>query len=177
MKAVPRQKRHESKQDVGTPRPFIHALERRFGPVAIDLAAHEGNHVVDRWFGPGGEHPDSLALSCVWRRYNGLLWLNPPFANIAPWAHNCAVERHYGALIGMLTPASIATDWFKRYVLGQALVLAVMPRITFVGNKTPYPKDLMLTLYGRSIEPGFGYFDWRDDSVRSASLGTLEYAP
>lgn len=42
----------DSKQDFGTPKVFLDAVEKRFGPIAIDLAAHSGNKVASRYFAP-----------------------------------------------------------------------------------------------------------------------------
>jgi hypothetical protein len=63
----------------------------------------------------------------------------------------------------MLTPASIGTEWFRRHVLGRAFVLGLSPRLTFVGTTAPYPKDLMLTVWGGPYGPGFGCWNWRND--------------
>src|ERR1017187_9990574 len=49
---MPVQKPHSSKQAVGTPDDFLEALQKRFGKITIDLAAHKANHVVDRYFAP-----------------------------------------------------------------------------------------------------------------------------
>lgn len=42
----------DSKQDYGTPADFLAAVEGRFGPIVIDLAAHAGNHKHARYFAP-----------------------------------------------------------------------------------------------------------------------------
>ncbi len=59
---MPEQKPGRSKQDYGTPKDLLKAVRRRLGIVdfAIDLAAHEQNHVVERYFGSGGALPDSF---------------------------------------------------------------------------------------------------------------------
>ncbi len=41
-----------SRQDYGTPRAFLDAVERRFGPIQFDLAAHRGNAKHERYFAP-----------------------------------------------------------------------------------------------------------------------------
>jgi hypothetical protein len=42
----------DSKQDYGTPREFLDACEKRFGPIIFDLAAHRGNKKHARYFAP-----------------------------------------------------------------------------------------------------------------------------
>lgn len=120
-----------SVQDYGTPPEFIAAVERAFGPLVLDLAAHERNHVCADWLGPGGLCPDSLVAP--WHEADGLLWLNPPFAETKRWAKKCAEEAQLGARIAMLAPANIGAAWFWRDVNPFAHVYALDPRIAFVG--------------------------------------------
>ncbi len=151
----PVQKPRRSKQDYGTPWPFIHAVERRFGPLVGDLAA-----TADNAKAPSFIRPEQDSLTVPWATIYplGNLWLNPEFTDIDPWAEKCAYEskkRH--GLILMLTPASIGTDWFASHVNRQAMVIGLSPRLVFEGCTDPYPKDLMLSVYG-----GFAGFDcWR----------------
>lgn len=155
---APLQKPGRSKQDYQTPRPFLGAVEALLGPIAVDLAAHEGNHVCPRWLGPGGEERD--AFDARWWKLtpSRLLWLNPPFANIGLWSERCLEEKERGARIALLTPASVGTEWFAQDVAGKAAVLFLRPRLTFEGCEDPYPKDLMLSLFG--WVPGFFLWDW-----------------
>jgi hypothetical protein len=52
MAKMPRQKPTESKQDYGTPKDFLKAVEERFGVITFDLAAHKGNNVCPNYFAP-----------------------------------------------------------------------------------------------------------------------------
>jgi phage N-6-adenine-methyltransferase len=151
-----------TKQDYGTPREFIAAVERRFGPIAIDLAAHAGNHVVPTYFGPGSAIcEDSLERDWTGPASSrGTLWLNPPFANIAPWAAKCSGARDRLGWILLLVPASIGSVWFAEHVEGKAMVLGLSPRLTFVGETAPYPKDLLLAAFGFGLS-GFGTWRWK----------------
>ena len=150
----PQQKPGRSKQDYGTPREFLDAIEQRFGATTFDLAAHAENTTHPDYFSP---EVDSLAQD--WTQLAGNLWLNPPFGDIAPWAAKCAASAAPHRRIFMLTPASIGSNWFAAHVLGKALVLGLSPRMTFVGAPDPYPKDLMLSIFGEF--PGFGVWRWR----------------
>lgn len=161
--AMPAQKPGLSEQAVGTPRVFLDAVEMRFGPITIDLAANADNSVCAFWLGPGSSlAEDSLALDWSGLGWggSGLYWLNPPYEDIAPWARKAAIEGALGATIAMLVPASIGSNWFRHDVYGQALVIPLSPRLKFVGHTKPYPKDLMLCIYGPWIWPGFAA-PWR----------------
>ncbi len=152
----PRQKRGRSRQDVGTPWEFIHAVEARWGKLDVDLAANEDNAKARILL-----TPEADSLSVPWSRcFNGMLaWLNPPFARCDLWAAKCREEASTMRII-MLTPASVSTEWFADHVHRHALVLAVRPRITFVGEPAPFPKDLMLTLWNFG-ETGFDTWRWK----------------
>lgn len=153
MSTGPTINRHKSKQDWATPTAFIEAVEKRFGKIAVDLAASAENAKNFRYF---DEDTNSLVQS--WHQLEGNLWLNPPFSNIAPWAKKCAEEASLGATILFLTPASIGSNWFRDFVHRKALVLALNGRLTFIGATAPYPKDCVLAAYGYS--PGFEVWNW-----------------
>ena len=152
----PAQKPGRSKQDYGTPRAFLVAVEARFGALQFDLAASADN---SKCLGHFSEMVDSLTQD--WCKLRGNLWLNPPFANIDPWAAKCAASFSPTRWIFLLTPASIGTEWFAAHVWGIARVMPLRPRMTFdgtpinpkTGRPDPYPKDLMLSVFG--AEPGF----------------------
>jgi hypothetical protein len=95
------------------------------------------------------------SLSQDWSQLVGNLWLNPPFGSIAPWAKKCRTIK-FSAIIFFLTPASVGSNWFAENVHEKARVFFLSPRICFDG-KNPYPKDLMLSMFGGPI----GYECWR----------------
>lgn len=144
--------RGSSRQNFATPPEFVHAVEARFGAITVDLAASADNAKAPAWI---DEERNSLLVD--WHKFDGLLWLNPPFAHIKPWARKCDVESALGARIALLVPASVGSEWFNDHVHGRALVLPLRPRLTFVGADDPYPKDLMLCVFG---EPA-GFEPWR----------------
>lgn len=162
----PRVQRGKSRQDYETPRVFFDAVEARFGRVAFDLAATAANAKAARFFTlepdpgkPGGVQADALHSSWWELSSTGLLWLNPPFANIGPWVKKCWDESQRGARIVVLVPASIGSNWFRDFVHQKAGVIGLNGRITFVGEEQPYPKDCMLLHYGPHA-PGFGVWTW-----------------
>jgi phage N-6-adenine-methyltransferase len=156
----PRQTPSRSKQDYGTPWAFIRACEARWGTFDIDLAAHADNAKAPAYLSP---KEDSLSVpwGAHFRSAPTLAWLNPPFGEIEQWAAKCAEEtlQPSSLRIIMLTPASIGTVWFREHVHRKALVLGVGPRLTFEGATDPYPKDLMLSLFGLG-EVGFDVWWW-----------------
>ncbi len=163
---TPAAQRSGSKQDYGTPREFIRAVESRFGKLAVDLAASPTNAKADHWI---DEARNSLAQPWAELWPDGNLWLNPPFANIDPWSKKCAFEsRQRRGLILLLTPASIGTEWFAQHVCDKAMVLGLSPRMAFdgmppnpkTGRVDLYPKDLMLSVFGDGLR-GFATWRWR----------------
>lgn len=161
---MPRQKPNRSEQDVGTPRAFLNAVEERFGAIDWDLAAKPTNAVAGRFLGPGSPHGED-ALAVDWAMLpgavGGRLWLNPPFGRIAPFAQKCAgMAPAIAGTILMLAPASVSTEWFADHVHRKALVLAIRPRLTFVGHDDAFPKDLALYVFGRWVVPGFDLWRW-----------------
>lgn len=141
-----------------TPADFLAAVRTRFGEIDWDLACCEGNCKGRR-----GRMGSVDSREVGWERQRGLVsWLNPPFAEIGSWVSKCEATAGPwgdGGRILVLLPASIGSRWFADHVHGKALVLALSPRLTFVGHTAPYPKDLMLLVYG--THPGFDVWRWR----------------
>ena len=155
---MPVQKPGSSFQAYETPEDFVAAIVRRFGPIDVDLACHA--HTSK---GAIGITPEEDSLSVAWCQwYDDTLWLNPEFNNIPVWAEKCAEEARFmrrGRIL-LLTPASIGTNWFRDHVNRKAMVLGLSPRLTFKGEKDPYPKDLMLSVYGQAYS-GFDTWSWK----------------
>ncbi len=152
----PSMNKGKSKQDYGTPRDFLDAVEKRFGSIHFDLAASASNAKAQDYFTEADD-----ALSKNWAQCPGsLLWLNPPFADIAPWAAKCALHASASVRILLLTPASVGSNWFAEHVHGKAIVLGLNPRLTFEGTSDPYPKDLMLSCFGFGVN-GFDVWRWK----------------
>ena len=153
-KTGPSIKRGHSRQDYETPADFMRAVADRFGAPILDLAASDENPKAPMWI---TEAQDSLSIA--WHlQASGVLWLNPPFGVIGPWAKKCWEEKQEGCRILMLVPASVGSNWFKDFVHNRALVCFLSPRITFEGADDPYPKDLVLCCYNFGTA---GYECWR----------------
>jgi phage N-6-adenine-methyltransferase len=164
---MPVQKPGRSFQSYCTPPEFIAAVKRRFGirEFAYDLAASRENTQAKHFF---CEEEDSLKQD--WRRIiPGDLWLNPPYAHIAPWAEKCAASAWFDTRRGpgaagnrrifFLVPAGVGANWFAMHVHKKAQVEFLNGRLSFDG-KNPYPKDCILAVFGG--QPGYGCWRWKD---------------
>lgn len=155
MSTMPIQKPGRSEQIVCTPPIFLDALRNRLGieRFDIDLAASSDNAVAEVYY---TEADDALV-----QPWTGSGWgfCNPPFGDIEPWVCKAWTESCKGANIAMLLPASVGSNYWKSYIDQKAYVLFLSPRLTFVGHKHPYPKDLALLLY--NAFGGTGYACWR----------------
>ena len=156
---MPRQKPGESRQDYETPPELIHAIGVAFGATfSVDLAANQLNRKVPRYLGPGSELGEN-SLAVDWSQFSGDAWLNPPFAHIQPWAEKCATTARSGRIF-LLVPASVGSNWYAAHVHGRAHVVAISPRVTFVGTPDPYPKDIAIAVFS-GIRGGFSCWRWK----------------
>ena len=169
--AEPRQKPGRSKQDYETPADFIAAVKDRLQVTrfAHDFAASATNRKAPTHFDVA---TDALSVP-RWElslRQNACPvtriawgWLNPPFRRIAPWAMRCAQTREAGGRIALLVPAAVGSNWFKNYVHGHALVLALNGRIHFDPERPTwgFPKDCILALYSPELLPRFEVWSWK----------------
>mgnify|MGYP001466583790 FL=1 len=155
MNTGPSIRRHRSSGAHSTPWSFIAAVEAKFGSLSVDLAASKENAKAPFYY-----TKENNALESRWCDLLGNLWLNPPFADIAPWAAKCAAEGKLGAKVLLLVPASVGANWFVEHVHHQACVYFLQGRISFDGV-SPYPKDLILCAYGQP--PGYAVWRWSED--------------
>lgn len=166
-KSMPAQRPHRSEQAVQTPANFLAAVRRllKIEDFSVDLAASHDNAVVRRFF--------SERVNALIQPWNlgGWNWLNPPFANLAPWVRKAWEESHLGACTAMLVPAGVGANWWRDWVHGRARVLLLNGRLTFVGHKQPYPKDCALLLYAPGMLPGYETWSWMSEEK------SLEPAP
>lgn len=136
-------KRGKSVQVVGTPWGFIRAIERKFGPIAVDLAATAENAKAKIYITP---EIDTFTQDWTDWLKGGLGFLNPEFDPMSKWVELCMKQRANGAEFVTLMPASVGANWFWDYVQPYATVYSV-GRMIFEGHKDPYAKDLLLSHY------------------------------
>lgn len=146
-------KRGQSSGDIWTPQIFIDAVQDNWGPLAVDLAATAQSAKAPVRI---DKERNSLSPETDWSVLTGLLWLNPPYSNITPWAKKCAETYALNEQVEilLLAPASIGANWFWDWVWSYATVYSV-GRMVFENCfdkdsklvTTPYPKDLILAHY------------------------------
>lgn len=167
-RVMPAQKPHASEQAVGTPPEFLRAVARRFGPIRFDLAANAGNSVCgESFYGPGSKHGED-SLQQHWNLHGGVLFLNPQFDSIPPFAEKCVEEGRLGARVKMLVPAAVSTNWWAEHVHQKAMVLFLRPRLVFIGHKHGFPKDLALVCQLPWAVPGYHTWNWSHPTEAAA---------
>ena len=141
----PTVRRGKSETVVGTPQSFVEECAARYGPIVIDIAASNGNAKRGFYW-----TQEQNALGMDWAdTFSGMIgWLNPPYDNIGLLAKKADEEAQKGARVLMLVPASVGTNWYLDYVHFKHPVDFLNGRIQFEGHADPYPKDLMLVLFG-----------------------------
>lgn len=157
-----------SEQVRGTPQCLVDEIENRFGVAfLLDLAANSDNNKCDAWI---GECEGALSVNWL-ERLKGLRldmgmqmdsrpacgWLNPPFKSVGPWMEKCKLESAKGMKIISLTLSSLGSNWYRDHVEGQSLSLILRERVTFEGCVDPFPKELMITLWGFGMT-GLGFW-------------------
>lgn len=111
------------KDDWQTPFDLFNAFNARFQFV-LDAAANSDNHLVDRWFGPGGECED--ALGAEWPLFEGNIWLNPPYSRgvqkkfIAKALYELRAHPESGHCVIALLPARTDTALFHNFLYDAA---------------------------------------------------------
>lgn len=99
--------------DWRTPRALFDPLHAKIG-FAVDAAADQDNHLVDRWYGDGGEEPDALSVS-IW---DSPAFCNPPYGKgLVEWLQKFNEQRIRGARVISLLPAYPETEWWYDYVV------------------------------------------------------------
>jgi len=150
----------KTKQDYGTDPKFWKALNNKYG-FSWDLACTKKNCLVKEGKTKAGYFfPKDNAFDYPWSELEGWLYLNPPYADLKPWAKKCYEESLDGAKIVMLTPASVGSKWFNDWVWNKAHVIFLRGRVTFAGETKPYPKDCMISIFD-NFHKGCNVWDWR----------------
>lgn len=157
--------RGNSRQDYETPWELVRAVEARLGQsFDWDLAATPGSRKAPRFIAPPGttghDGPVDAFSELSIADVRGLCWLNPPFNALPKWSALAARVASAERRVVFLAPAAVSTNWFAENVWPHARVLAIRPRVMFVGESNGFPKDLMLALYGIGARSGFDTWRW-----------------
>jgi phage N-6-adenine-methyltransferase len=152
---MPSQQPGVSEQAVGTPPAFLQAVRRRFHieEFSVDLAADHQNFVAEPYL--------TDALGEAWHLFDPWCWLNPPFGDLKPWVEKAWAESRLGCHLLVLVPAATGTNWWVNSVKDKAYINYLQGRLTFVGHRTPYPKDLALLVYAPFLVGGETTWKWR----------------
>lgn len=166
---MPRQKPGRSRQCYVTPVEFMQAVESRFGRIDFDLAATRINAKAPHFY-----TAQQNALRYPWiasdRRCQSSrthFWLNPPYRHITPWVRRATEEqrRLSSGWFLVLLPASVGSNWFRKYVFNFASVYFLEGRICF-NKRQPYPKDCMLLQYRNPRKDLLiNIWDWKRDKL------------
>lgn len=146
----PKTNRHKSRQDHPTPWEFISAVEKRFDLIEIDLASTARDAKAGRFI---SRKENSLKQDWTKLLNGGLGYLNPEWDPITPFVEKVVEESIKGARLGVLSQASVDSDWFwlmERYCKTYAL----KGRIRFEGSKYVFPKPLIFSSFNCAARPG-----------------------
>lgn len=138
------------RDDWGTPPELFAELHREFD-FTVDGAANESNHLLPRWWGPGGETCD--ALSHNWRRER--IFINPPYGlGLKDWVAKAAGSVTLPACrVVMLLPARTDTRWFHDFIyerytaVDRHSIRFLKGRLKFVGAAGSAPFPSMIVVY------------------------------
>jgi site-specific DNA-methyltransferase (adenine-specific) len=136
-----------------TPPALLMALDKEFA-FTLDVAADDGNAVVDRYLDADG---DALTQSWAGER----VFCNPPYGRaLERWIAKAVIEaQDCGALVVMVLPARTGNAWFHRYVLPHAEVRFIRGRLNFTlggGGRKNAPFDSMVVVF-RPFSHGQGH--------------------
>jgi phage N-6-adenine-methyltransferase len=161
---APKQKPGRSKQDYATPTEFLKAVQKllKIDSFSIDLAADSSNACAAKYY---TVEDDSLAQD--WTTIEGWAWLNPPYGHIEPWVRKVWESE---ASIAVLVPASVGSNWWKRWVHDQCTPIFLNGRLAFMRDRPKwlYPKDCALLLYSTEANESsearlYRIWNWRSD--------------
>jgi phage N-6-adenine-methyltransferase len=139
-----------SEQVVRTPPWLLDSVALTWGPIGLDVAASDDNAVCLCYFTEAG---DGLSLPWLVGK-DCIVWCNPPYNNIGAWIAHAAEQREETESV-LLVLASVGSNWWSAHVHGKAEVIFLRPRITFVGETNPFPRDLALVHFGPSVSPAY----------------------
>jgi phage N-6-adenine-methyltransferase len=165
-----------SNSAVRTPVELIRALTRRYGKLAVDLAATAGDQIegCDLYITPqvnsleqdwAAIADQAYAKAIASDESGAHLYLNCPYNDIAPWIKKCAEtgpRLNPCQLLIAVVPAATGAKYWKEHVDGKAFEQE-LGRIMFDGYAAGAMKDHMALLYSQDgdMYDAERYLDWR----------------
>jgi phage N-6-adenine-methyltransferase len=147
------------KDDWRTPRDLFDRLHALYG-FTIDGAASGENHLLQRWWGPGGEVENALLANWT----NEVVFCNPPYTDTKHFVEKAAVARKYGGTSVLLIASRTDNRWWHAYIWDLnagafrpgVSVQFVKGRLKFGGpsrgsNAAPFPSAIV-TFHGESSD-------------------------
>ena len=122
-----------------TPPELLAAVRADFGlAFTLDAAADESNAVCNDYL--SGPHEDAEDCACgLCARWEGVVWCNPPYSDVAPWVAKAVISAEAGATVAMLLLADTSTRWFA-LAAGTAETYLLTPgRVSFLDPVTGQP--------------------------------------
>jgi phage N-6-adenine-methyltransferase len=99
------------KDDWRTPGDLFERLDKQYH-FTIDGAADSSNHLIHRWWGPGGEVEDALVADWA----NEVVFCNPPYTHTKYFVDKAAVARECGATSVLLIASRTDNRWWHAYI-------------------------------------------------------------
>lgn len=108
-----------------TPPEFVAQLEAEFGAFTLDPCAREETAKAPFYF--------TREDNGLRQRWEGHVFVNPPYSAPGPWVAKALQEAGHGATILLLLPAATDVGWFHDLVLPHANVRFIRGRLRFLG--------------------------------------------
>lgn len=127
-----------------TPEWVIEHARAMFGTFALDVAAEAKNTKAGKFYTDRPTHETDTINGLV-QPWHMKWWCNPPYSNIGPWVEKATTAEVPGL---MLLPCDSSTQWWQKWVHGEAIVVPIGRRIRFVGAPGSPTFHSVFALYG-----------------------------
>ena len=122
----------EVSDERGTPS----SIFQRYGEQCeLDVAASHENHLCRRYY-----TIDDDGLKSKWA---GIVWMNPPYSNIYPWAAKAYDHAHAGGTVIALLPLWPSASWFREFAIHGGMTV-LKKRVRYTGAFGAAPFDSMI---------------------------------
>lgn len=99
-----------------------------------DVCANQGNHLCERWIGPGGAHDNALDPDIRWTEPGGCCFMNPPFNRQQGLFVAEAARRSYdhAHTTVVLIPTYTDTRWWNQFMMQAVEIRDLVGRLKFL---------------------------------------------
>jgi phage N-6-adenine-methyltransferase len=120
-----------------TPPDLFTALDKRYGPFTLDVAATAENAVCPTYF---TREVDGLA-----QEWTGRVWCNPPYGRaLGEWMRKAwEASESTAEVVVCLVPARTDTQWWGYAELGEIHFVEGRLRFGEAGNVAPFPSAIV----------------------------------